>query len=75
MTEPTIHDADTGDLIGPASPAHIAAGRTAEAKDGGAGLFLVDAELRQVAAGTWAADQPGVRRVYVLGDARRRFGS
>lgn len=57
----TLHDSDTGELIGTATPAQIDASDAA----GDTGHILVDADGDVVTVGTWAAQQSGVRRVYV----------
>lgn len=57
----TLHDSDTGELIGTATPAQIDASDGA----GDTGHILIDADGDVVTVGTWAAQQPGVHRVYV----------
>lgn len=56
-----LFDADTAEKIGPATPeqteASFAAGYT--------GIILVDVDGDVVIDGTWSAQQPGVRSVYV----------
>ena len=58
----TLHDADTADKIGPATveqtEASLAAGDT--------GVILIDADGDVIEPGTWAAQQPGTRKVYVV---------
>jgi hypothetical protein len=56
-----LMDADTGDKIGAATPAQIEASLAA----GDTGIILIDADGDVVDDGTWAAQQPGVRRVWV----------
>ena len=55
-----LHDSNTTDVIGVATAEQIEAShRTGE------GHILVDADGDVVDPGTWAAQQPGVRRCYV----------
>lgn len=56
----SLHDGDTGELIGPATDAQVAAS-LAELD----GHFLIDADGDVVYDGTWPAQQPGIRKVYV----------
>lgn len=57
----TLHDSDTGELIGTATAAQI------DASDGAGhtGHILIDTDGDVVTVGTWAAQQPGIRRVWV----------
>lgn len=57
----TLHDSDTDELIGTATPAQIDASDAA----GDTGHILIDTDGDVVSPGTWAAQQPGVRRVWV----------
>ena len=57
----TIHDSDTGEMIGDATVDQIDASDLA----GDTGHILIDADGDVVSPGTWAAQQSGVRRVYV----------
>ena len=57
----TIHDSDTGEMIGDATVDQIDASDLA----GDTGHILIDADGDVVTAGTWAAQQSGVRRAYV----------
>lgn len=62
VPQPTemLHDSDTTEVIGVATAEQIEAShRTVE------GHILVDADGDVVEPGTWAAQQPGVRRCYV----------
>lgn len=56
-----LFDSDTAELIGPATEAQIAASLAA----GETGHILIDADGDVIEPGTWAAQQPGVRKVYV----------
>jgi hypothetical protein len=56
-----LHDGDTGADLGAATPAQIVASLADEPY----GIILVDADGDVVSPGTWAAQQPGVRSVYV----------
>lgn len=56
----TLHDSDTGEMLGPATNAQVDAS-LAELD----GHILIDADGDVVLEGTWPAQQPGVRRVYV----------
>lgn len=58
----TLYDYTTGTAIGPATAEQIEA--SAEAGDTGA--IFIDADGDVAAAGSWAAQQPGTRTVYVL---------
>lgn len=57
----SLFDADTAERIGDATDAQVAASLAAK-PDGG---ILIDADGDVVIDGTWPAQQPGVRRVYV----------
>jgi hypothetical protein len=61
-----LMDADTAERIGPATRSQVEASIMAEDADGGAGVILVDEEGHVVGAGSWGAQQDGVRRVYTL---------
>lgn len=62
---PELFDAETGDLIGHATVDQV----SATIDDAGdTGIILIDADGDVVTPGGWAAQQPGVRRVYVSGD-------
>lgn len=56
-----LFDGDTTDEIGPATAAQIEASLAA----GDTGLILIDGDGDVVEDGTWAAQQPGVRKVFV----------
>lgn len=56
-----LFDYATGDKIGPATPEQIAASLDA----GDTGAILIDADGTVIADGSWEAQQPGVRTVYV----------
>jgi hypothetical protein len=60
-TERTLFDGDTAEAIGPATTAQAEASFAA----GVEGFILVDADGDVVTDGSWAATQPGVRKVYV----------
>ena len=67
MTNTTTHhlyDADTGDIIGPATREQVDASDDAEARGGYGGVFLIDQDGDVIAEGSWDAQRPGVRRVY-----------
>lgn len=60
----TLYDADTAELIGPATPAQIEA--STEADDAGqCGIILVDADGDPIDPSSWDARQPGTRKAYV----------
>lgn len=60
MTTASLYDSDTAELIGPATTAQIEASMATDE-----GHILIDSDGDVVTDGTWAAQQPGVRRVYV----------
>ena len=60
QTTARLYDADTADCLGVATDDQIEASDNA----GDTGIFLVDADGDVVSAGSWDAQQPGVRRVY-----------
>jgi hypothetical protein len=60
-TTPQLRTADTDEVIGEATPAQIEASLAA----GDTGIILIDADGDVIDDGTWAAQQPGVRRVWV----------
>lgn len=57
----TLYDFETGEPIGPATTFQTAASFMA----GPEGHILIDADGDVVEPGTWAAQQPGTRKVYV----------
>jgi hypothetical protein len=57
----SLHDSDTGDRIGCATVDQIDASYRA----GDTGEILIDTDGDVVSSGSWAAQQPGVRKVYV----------
>lgn len=57
----TLMDAETDELIGPATPAQIEASLAA----GDTGMILIDADGDVIEQSSWDADQPGVRTVWV----------
>jgi hypothetical protein len=57
-----LFDAETSREIGPATYRQSQASATA----GDTGIILIDADGDVVIDGTWEAQQPGVRKVYVL---------
>lgn len=59
-----LHDADTAEYIGPATIGQVTASILAEDTDGGCGIILIDDTGTVVVAGSWDAEQNGVRRVY-----------
>jgi hypothetical protein len=62
-TDMTLYDADTDNPIGPATREQAAASYADDNDDNGA--ILIDAQGNVVRPGTWDADQPEVRKVYV----------
>lgn len=58
-----LFDLATGDKIGPATADQIEASFSDDA--GETGAILIDADGDVVVDGTWEAQQPGVRAVYV----------
>lgn len=62
---PTLCDYESGETIGPASPAQIAAGQAQIAKGDYTGAFLVDSDGDVIPDGSWDAQQDGVRSVWV----------
>ena len=56
-----LFDYATGDVVGAATPEQIEASLAA----GDAGAILIDAAGYVIADGSWEAQQPGVRTVYV----------
>lgn len=60
-----LFDSRTGEKIGPATADQIDESLGAAEVDGGFGGILIDADGNVIADGTWAAQQPGVRAVFV----------
>lgn len=60
MTDPQLHDAATGNVIGPATRAQFDASLTTEN-----GYILIDQDGDVVAPNGWAARRGGVRLVWV----------
>lgn len=56
----TLYDAETTERIGVATAEQIEASHAA----GETGVILIDASGSPVTEGSWAAQQPGTRRVY-----------
>ena len=56
-----LYDAETAERIGNATDAQVAASVAAKPD----GIILIDADGDVVINGTWAAQQPGVRKAYV----------
>lgn len=61
VVSPLLYDAETNEPIGPATSEQIAASLSAKPTGG----ILVDRDGDVVEEGSWAAQQPGVRTVYV----------
>ena len=61
----TLMDDRTSDPIGPATAEQVEASLASDER-GEYGLILIDAAGVVVYDGTWEAQQPGVRTVYVL---------
>jgi len=59
----TLYDADTAELIGPATAEQVEASNEAADYHG---VILIDADDDPVPEGTWDAEQPGVRHVYTM---------
>lgn len=60
MKDPQLHDAATGLRIGPATRAQFDASLATEN-----GLILIDLDGDVITQDSWAAQQPGVRTVWV----------
>lgn len=58
-----MRDADTGDLLGEATPAQRQASNKSNST-GQHGIILIDADGDVIAPSSWAATQPGTRKVY-----------
>lgn len=57
----SLYDGDTAELLGPATDAQVAASVAAKPD----GIILIDADGDVVEPGSWAAERIGVRKVYV----------
>lgn len=57
----TLHDYLTGERLGTATPAQVEASLAADDE----GVIMIDADGNVITPGTWAAQQPGTRSVYV----------
>lgn len=64
--EADLYDADTGDKLGRATRGQVEASILAADKDGGAGIVLINEDGQVVGAGSYDAQQFGVRRVYTV---------
>lgn len=57
-----LWDSDTDENLGPATPEQA---KASASEPSGEGLILIDDKGDVVTPGSWTAQQPGVRRVYV----------